>query len=375
MSDRIRAFLAAQATDEPCLVMDLDVVRNNYQDFTQALPDSRIYYAVKANPAPRILQLLAELGSAFDCASMAEIRLALQAGATPARISYGSTIKKSADIARAYGLGVRLFAFDCSAEVDKIAAAAPGAAVFCRLAADGAGSDWPLTRKFGCLAGEAVDLLERAQALGLEPAGVSFHVGSQQADPEAWDGVLETSAWIFKTLEERGISLRLVNLGGGFPARLDRPVPELEAYGRAIRTALERHFGNRLPETILEPGRGLVGDAGIIQASVVLISQRAQVPVRWVFLDIGKFSGLAETMEEAIRYPIRTARDGDQKSPAVLAGPTCDSADVLYEHTPYLLPETLEIGDRVLIEGTGAYTTSFATVGFNGFPPLSMVCI
>ncbi len=174
----------------------------------------------------------------------------------------------------------------------------------------------------------------------------------------------------------RGLSLSMVNLGGGFPARYLRPIPGVPAYGDAIFQALSKHFGNRLPETIIEPGRGMVGEAGLIEAEVVLISKKAEDDqVRWVYLDIGKFNGLAETMDEAIRYPIRTARDGDATVPCVLAGPTCDSVDVMYEKTPYMLPFSLEIGDRVLIEGTGAYTTTYSAVAFNGFPPLRQYVI
>jgi len=168
----------------------------------------------------------------------------------------------------------------------------------------------------------------------------------------------------------------MVNLGGGFPARYLKEVPGVESYGAAIFGALRRHFGNRLPETIIEPGRGMVGNAGVIQAEVVLIARKSEDdPVRWVYLDIGKFGGLAETMDESIRYPIRTARDGDRTAPCVLAGPTCDSADVLYEKVPYDLPVSLEIGDRVLIEAAGAYTATYSAVAFNGFEPLATTVI
>ena len=137
-----------------------------------------------------------------------------------------------------------------------------------------------------------------------------------------------------------------------------------------------RHFGNRIPETIIEPGRGMVGEAGVIKAEVVLISKKSEEEdVRWVYLDIGKFGGLAETMDESIRYPIRTPRDGAEVEPCVLAGPTCDSADVMYEKAPYSLPITLEIGDEVLIGGAGAYTSTYASVAFNGFPPLQSFVI
>jgi ornithine decarboxylase len=376
MTERIREFLRNHRPDGPCLVVDLDVVRSNYETFARAMPDSRVYYAVKANPAPEVLKLLADLGSSFDCASVAEIDMALAAGATADRISFGNTIKKERDIAAAFARGIRLFAIDCAEEADKIARAAPGARVFCRILCDGAGAEWPLSRKFGCVPELAIDVLEHAHRSGLVAYGVSFHVGSQQPDPHAWDSALAASAEIFRTLAERGIYLRMVNLGGGFPAKYLKEIPVVRSYGQAILESLRKYFGNRIPETIIEPGRGMVGDAGLIKAEVVLVSKKAaDDPLRWVFLDIGKFGGLAETMDEAIRYPIRTARDGDRTSACVIAGPTCDSADVLYEKTPYQLPVSLSIGDEVLIEGTGAYTTTYASVAFNGFEPLKSYVI
>ena len=376
MTARIREFLRTRREDGPCVVVDLDVVRDNYRAFSHALPDTRVFYAIKANPAPEILRLLAALGSCFDAASVVEIEMALAAGATADRISFGNTIKKERDVARAYQLGVRLFAVDCIAEVEKIARVAPGAKVFCRILCDCAGAEWPLSRKFGCVPEMATNVLEQAHRLGLEAYGVSFHVGSQQTNTGAWDIALASASAIFRECAERGIHLRMVNLGGGFPARYLKPVPGVESYGSAIFRALTRHFGNRLPETIIEPGRGMVGDAGIIETEVVLVSKKSdEDEVRWVYLDIGKFGGLAETMDESIRYPIRTVHDGGEMAPCVLAGPTCDSADVMYEKVPYMLPVSLEIGDKVLIEGTGAYTTTYSAVAFNGFPPLKSYVI
>ena len=386
MTERIRDFLRgrreAGVDDGPVLVVDLDVVRENYAKFARALPDTRVFYAVKANPEPKLLALLAQLGSCFDTASVAEIRMALAAGATADRISFGNTIKKERDIARALELGVRLFAVDCEVEVEKIARAkaetgAEDVQVFCRILCDGAGAEWPLSRKFGCEPEMAVDVLEHAHRVGLEAYGVSFHVGSQQGNTEAWDGALASSSWIFRTLAERGIQLKMVNLGGGFPTKYLKDIPAVEAYGNAIFRALSKHFGNRLPETIIEPGRGMVGNAGVIESEVVLVSQKSKSEdeVRWVYLDIGKFGGLAETMDESIRYDIRTRHDEDRRVPCVLAGPTCDSADVMYEKTPYLLPFSLEIGDLVHIEGTGAYTSTYSAVAFNGLPPLQTIVI
>jgi ornithine decarboxylase len=375
MTERIHDFLRcrreAGQDDGPCLVVDLDVVRENYQTFAKTLPDSRVFYAVKANPAPELLSLLAALGSCFDTASVAEIAMVLAAGATAERISFGNTIKKERDIARAFALGVRLFAVDCKAEVEKVSRAAPGAKVFCRFLFGCAGAEWPLSRKFGCDPEMAVEVLDHAQKLELEPCGVSFHVGSQQRRTAAWDEALKTAASIFRACAERGMNLTMVNLGGGFPTKYLREVPAVQSYGRSIFKALRKHFGNRIPETIIEPGRGMVGNAGVIEAEVVLVSKKSkQDQARWVYLDIGKFGGLAETMDESIRYPIKTPRDGAEVGPCVLAGPTCDSADVLYEKRPYDLPISLEIGDKVLIEGTGAYTATYAAVAFNGFEPL-----
>jgi ornithine decarboxylase len=376
MTARIREFLKRRTDEGPCLVVDLDVVRDNYNAFAKALPDSKVYYAIKANPAPEILKLLVEMGACFDVASLGETEQVLAAGATADRISYGNPIKKESDIAAAYKLGVRMFAIDCEAEAEKIARAAPGSQVICRIHCDNAGADWPLSRKFGCEPAFAADILEFAHRQGLVAHGISFHVGSQQNNVEAWDRALASTASIFRTCAERGINLAMVNLGGGFPAKYIRKTPKLESYGKAIFRSLRKHFGNAIPNTIIEPGRGLVGNAGVIEAEVVLIARRhPEDDVRWVYLDLGKFHGLAETIDESIRYPIKTPKDRDEMAPCVLAGPTCDSVDVLYEKNPYPLPVSLAIGDKVLIEAAGAYTAMYSSVGFNGFPPLRQYVI
>jgi ornithine decarboxylase len=370
VTERILEFLRRRTDDGPCLVIDLEVVRDNYQAFAKALPDTRVFYAVKANPDPQILKLLAELGSSFDAASVAEIEMVLAAGAAADRVSYGNTIKKERDIARAFALGVRLFAVDCEAEVEKIARAAPGAKVFCRILCDGNGAEWPLSRKFGCVPAMAPRVLEHAHKLGLVAHGLSFHVGSQQNNVKAWDKALKSAAAVFKDMAERGITLAMVNLGGGFPARYVKEVPTVKLYGNAIFRALRKHFGNRIPETIIEPGRGLVGDAGVIEAEVVLISRKSDTDkVRWVYLDIGKFGGLAETMDEAIRYPIRTTKTDEMRASRA----RLRLVDVFLEVTFSSCP--LAIGDKVLIEATGAYTTTYSSVAFNGFPPLKSYAI
>jgi ornithine decarboxylase len=376
MTERIARFLAENRPETPCLVVDLDVIAEAYDVLRWYLPLARIYYAVKANPAPQIVAMLDRKGANFDVASRGEIELCLASGIAADRLSFGNTVKKEKDIAFAYQAGLRLFAFDSAFELDKLARAAPGAQVFCRILVTCEGAEWPLSRKFGCAPEMAVELLRRARDLGLDPYGVSFHVGSQQTDLAQWDGAVGRAAEMFSLLAAADIELRMVNVGGGFPAHYRSDVPAIDGYARAVMAAITRHFGNHLPEIIVEPGRSLVGDAGIIQSEVVLISEKGNADGRrWVYLDVGKFNGLAETMDESIKYRITTPGRTGVSGPVVLAGPTCDSADILYEHTEYRLPLGLEVGDKVEILSTGAYTASYASVGFNGFSPIQTYCI
>lgn len=370
---RIRRFLAEAAPATPCLVMDLDVVEERYRSLAAALPGVAVYYAVKANPSPGVLARLAERGSMFDVASPAEIDLCLAAGVQPSRISFGNTIKKRRDIAYAHAAGVRLFVVDSGEELGKVAAAAPGATVLVRVLVSGDGADWPLSHKFGCEPDMALDLLVEAATLGLEPAGVSFHVGSQQMEPHRWDPAIERVATVLRQARAAGVAVSTINLGGGFPASYSPHVPDIAAYGRAIRSALDRHVGDLGVRVLCEPGRYIAGDAGVLRAEVVLVSRKGYGDLhRWVYLDVGRFGGLAETEGEAIRYQMVTSVDGGPVGPVVLAGPTCDSVDVLYERTRYELPLTLTEGDTVDILAAGAYTASYASAGFNGFGPLAV---
>lgn len=376
LSPRIAAYLKTAQLPSPCLIVDVDQVATNYTDLASALPEAQVYYAVKANPADEILARLSALGSSFDTASLGEIDLCLRHGVDPARISFGNTIKKQRDIAAAYERGVRLFAFDSEAELLKLAEAAPGSRVFCRILVDCEGAEWPLSRKFGCEPEMAIELLARARDLGLDPCGISFHVGSQQTRLEQFDRAIGQAQGLFRELAARGIDLRMINVGGGFPSRYRTDVPPIRSYADTIRKALARHFPGKRLEMIVEPGRYIVGDAGVIQAEVVLVSDKGgSDPRRWVYLDIGKFHGLIETMDEAIRYRILTPHEGTETAPVILAGPTCDSADILYEKADYRLPKALKPGDNVLILSTGAYTTTYSSVAFNGMPPLASVCI
>src|SRR5690606_9510046 len=322
MSEKVLRFLDEQRPATPCLVVDLDGGGDKYRRLTKALPLGEVFYAVKANPAQEVLARLAQLGASFDTASTGEIAQVLALGVAPEKISFGNTIKKQADIAWAHARGITLYAFDSEAELEKLAAAAPGAQVFCRILIDGEGALWPLNRKFGCEPRMAANLLVRARDLGLAPYGVSFHVGSQQMQPEQWDAAIAAAKGVFRQVAEAGIDLQMIDLGGGFPATYNAPVSAIDAYGDAIMAAMTKHFGNDLPRMLLEPGRYMVGDAGVLEAEVVLISNKSyDEDRRWVYLDIGRFGGLAEVEGEGIRYRIRPVRKMKGKDgPVVLAG-------------------------------------------------------
>lgn len=374
-SDPAAAYIAANSFDKPTLVISRDRVAAQYDALHKGLGEAHIHYAVKANPAPEIIRLLVKKGSGFDAASRAEIELCLSQGAKPENISFGNTIKRASDIAFAHSAGVTLFAADSEAELDKIAAHAPGARVYLRLIVENSMADWPLSRKFGCAGSALPALLNHAVAVGLVPFGLSFHVGSQTRKAEFWNPVLDQVAPLWHAARADGHDLQLLNLGGGFPAFYGESIEAPRAYAAAVISAVKARFGD-VPQLMAEPGRGLVAEAGHIAAEVLLVSRKSADDLhRWVYLDIGRFSGLAETEGEAIRYQIVTPHDGEETGPCVLAGPSCDSADILYEKRPIHLPLALRDGDKVMIRACGAYTSSYSSVGFNGFPPLDVIVL
>ena len=367
----IDRFLAEQRPATPCIVMDLDIVRDRYRALHAVLPTATILYAIKANPAPEVIAALGELGAGFDLASRGEMRRCQELGLSAERLSFGNTIKRETDIAYAHAEGVDLFAFDSAAELDKLARSAPGARAYCRLLAGGKGAEWPLSRKFGCAPDMAADLLLRAKLQGLRPVGLSFHVGSQQTDPRQWAVAIEAAAKVFHACAGGGLDLELLNVGGGFPAQYRTPIPAIADYADAISGALAKYFGGAAPRLLVEPGRYLVGDAGILRSEVLLVARKSRhARRRWVYLDAGRFNGLAETAGERIRYRIRTPHAGSACESVVLAGPTCDSTDVIYDRVDYRLPLDLAIGDPVDFLSAGAYTASYAAVEFNGFAPI-----
>jgi ornithine decarboxylase len=376
VTPRQDAFIRASAFDRPTMVFDLEVLRRKYRALARGLGDAVIHYAVKANPAPEVVAALAAEGARFDAASRGEIDLCLALGVPADHVAFGNTIKRAADIAHAHSAGVRQFAADSEAELVKIAENAPGARVILRMLVDASEADWPLSRKFGASRRETLRLMHYGRFLGLDVAGVSFHAGSQLREPAMWATALDAAAALWAEARAQGHALRILNVGGGFPAFYGQPLPTTEDYAAEVLRMVRARFGADV-EVMAEPGRGLVAEAGVICAEVLLVARKDHDDLaRWVYLDIGKFSGLAETIDEAIRYQIET-RHGEHADtgPCILAGPSCDSADVLYEKRPVQLPLALRDGDKVRILCTGAYTTSYASVGFNGFPPLDAVFV
>lgn len=368
-------FIAQTRFERPTLVVDAEAVARQYQALARGLGRARIHYAVKANPEPAILRRLVAEGCCFDAASRTEIEMCLAAGARSDQISFGNTIKRGSDIAFAHAKGITHFAADAREELDKLAQHAPGANVCLRLIVENSAADWPLSRKFGCSPDMALTLMGYATSLGLRVEGLSFHVGSQTRAPWMWEDTLDQVADLWARAAEAGYELNLLNIGGGFPADYGAATQGAEVYAQEVMALVDARFGD-VAKIMAEPGRGLVAEAGAIAAEVLLVSKKHETDLyRWVYLDIGKFSGLAETMDEAIRYPITTDRDHEATGPCVLAGPSCDSADVLYEKQPVQLPQGLRAGDRVVIHACGAYTSTYASVGFNGFAPLDVMVI
>ena len=377
MTLRIKSAITNCSLSTPFLVIDQERAAENYRNFSDKFKNAQVFYAVKANPHSDVLSRLALEGASFDCASFNEICMVIACGGEINKISFGSTIKKSSDIAKAFQLGVRHFAFDALEELDKIAKCAPASNVMCRILVNnlGKGSEWPLSRKFGCDAIMAIELLAKAASLGLKPRGISFHVGSQQLSVSAWDAAIAQAKYIFDELSSQDIKLDTLNLGGGFPTNFGngRP-PELQLYAQEIQNSLTKYFNNEIPKLIAEPGRAIVGDAGLIVGEVILVAKKSETDsYRWIFLDVGRFNGLAETEGEAIKYHISVpGLENEICEKAIIAGPTCDSVDTLYERTPVEMPINLRSGDKEWVHATRAYTSTYTSVGFNRITPINV---
>jgi ornithine decarboxylase len=363
----------------PFLICDGATVERRYEDLTDLLPQVRLFYAVKSNPMQAVVDTLANLGCGFEIASIYELDTVTAAGIDPADVLFSNTVKPAPHIAEAYEAGLYRFAFDSEGELRKLAETAPGCSVYVRLRVEDGHSLFPLSRKFGTSADDAVRLLGLARTLGLVPYGITFHVGSQCTDPEAWERAIDRCGAVMGELAGQGIRLEMLDLGGGIPARYVAAVPSLPDIAGAIERGLRR-----LPYTpaviAAEPGRSLVAESGVMAATVIGLENRDDE--RWAYLDVGGYNGMMEAVQTGGRWPFpiltspgpgSVAGRGDWRELAAgasvrttVTGPSCDSSDTMFYGVP--LPAALAAGDRLYIGSAGAYTLSYAS-SFNGFPP------
>jgi ornithine decarboxylase len=350
---------ARQKYHRPFLILDAAIVRNKIRRFRAAMPRVRPHYAVKANPDRRVLKVLAQEGAGFEIASTAELDLLLALGVPAAELLFSNPMKSRDSIAYAAAKGVEWFVVDSVDELRRIHEIRPDAKQYLRIATPNIGSDWPLSGKFGCGVGDAREIVALAAKLGVDLAGVTFHVGSQCRNPENWRVALEKAKSLFDAMAKVGLRPRLLNIGGGFPVRHVKPIPSIEVIGAVVNEGL-KGFAEDV-QVVAEPGRYLVSDAGYFVCRVLGTATRAGK--RWMHWDAGLFGGVIES-SEGLKYRIRTERSGPDVAWTV-GGPTCDSVDVVMRDEP--LPSDLQEGDFIYIKNAGAYTTAYASQ-FNGFP-------
>ncbi len=343
----------------PYLFLDKDVIREKVSIIGKNIKNSKVFYAVKANPDVEVLRFLNELGIGFEIASEGELKILASLGVEASRIITSNPVKTLKFLHEAGLYGIKYYAFDSKYEVDKIVRYAPNSKVYVRLSVSNEGSEWPLSKKFGVEIEDALELLRYSKDRGLEPVGITFHVGSQCNNVYNWHSALDKAKELFDLAKDRGIELNLLNLGGGYPIRYTKKVLQIETIEKKINSALMQKFSQNL-DIFIEPGRAIIGDAGIFVATVVGKAKREEE--NWLYLDIGVFNGLMESVG-GIKYKYVVGSRNEPKR-WTIAGPSCDSFDVIDRDVE--LPEP-EIGNLILILSVGAYTISYASE-FNGFP-------
>jgi ornithine decarboxylase len=350
---------ARQKYSRPFLILDNAIVRDKVRRFRAAMPRVHPHYAVKANPDRRVVKALLQEGCSFEIASTAELDLLLGLGASAAATFFSNPMKSREAIAYAAARGVEWYVVDSVDELRRVHETKGDAKLYLRIATPNIGSDWPLAGKFGAGTAEAREIVATAVKLGADLAGVTFHVGSQCRNPENWRVGIEKARNLFDTMGKAGLRPRMLDIGGGFPVRHVKPIPAIETIGEVVNEALEAFPAE--VQVVAEPGRYMVSDAGYFVCRVIGTTTRGGK--RWMHWDAGLFGGIIETTG-GLKYKIRTERSGPD-IPWHVAGPTCDSVDVILRDEP--LPSDLQEGDFIFIRNAGAYTTAYASE-FNGFP-------
>lgn len=347
----------------PTLVINLDRIKERFIELQETLKEAKIYYAVKANDHQEILALLNDLGSGYEVASSWELEKVLRLGVDGSRIISSNPVKPLDFIDYAYKSGIKAFSIDSYKEIDKLKKIAPRSRVYVRLIVPNEGSDWPLTNKFGVDVDTALDILEYAKYQGLVPYGITFHVGSQCNNLRNWFIGIKKAWELWEKAIYKDIKLTMLNLGGGIPVNYQYESLSIRDIGSYIEALLQKYFLIKPMEIQIEPGRGLVGDAGVLVSSVIGKTTKYinGEESYWIYLDTGVFNGLAEVLG-GISYPMYAEQKGEIK-PYTIAGVSCDSMDIISNFT--YLPD-VDVGDRIYIMATGAYTTVYAA-NFNGF--------
>lgn len=346
----------------PFFLFDLDRVRAKYESISSAFRGASVYYAVKANNHRQVLSTLMEVGCRFEVGSKHEAELLFDMGAAPADMIFSAPVKLPSHIRDTFRRGIDFYVFDSEEELNKLAILAPHSRVLVRLAVSNEGSMFPLSLKFGAPAEEAVRLMRRAGEMNLDPYGIAFHVGSQCKRKETWREAMEATAGVWRALEGGGVRLRCLNVGGGFPILYSEEVPTIEEIAHEIRKVQIAKFPAGV-ELVLEPGRYLVGDAAMLATTVIGKAQRGEE--NWLFLDVGAFHGLMESLQVKGEFPyrVKAARKSVKQQKYVLTGPTCDPDDTIMNEV--WLPE-VGVGDKLYIMNTGAYSFVYAS-NFHGF--------
>jgi ornithine decarboxylase len=352
----------------PLLILDCERVRVQFRKLKKALPHVDLHYALKPLPHPAVVRTVIEEGGFLDLATTGEVQLVEKLGVAPERCIHTHPIKRPADIENALAYGVRMFVVDNPDEIAKFAAHRESAQLLLRVSFRSPGAVCDLSRKFGCDPEAALDLARGAARLGIAVRGLSFHAGSQTPDAGKHVEALEACAKLMAAARRNRLGIfDTLDIGGGFPIDYGQPVQEIGRFCAPLRAAIAR-----LPKrvrVIAEPGRYIVGPAALGVASVMGRAQREGH--WWYYLDDGLYGSYSGQLYDHARYPVEPLRDGGERLPSVLAGPTCDSIDVIAENL--MLPK-LKAGDLIVGRAMGAYTRASATE-FNFFPRATVVAV
>jgi ornithine decarboxylase len=354
-------YLDKEKIETPFLLIDVEKVREKTSLIGRYIRNSKVFYAVKANPDIEVLKFLNKLKLGFEIASEGELEILSAIGVEPSRIISSNPVKSLKFLQVAASYGVNQFSFDSVDEVDKLAIIIPKCNVYVRLSVPNEGSEWPLSKKFGVELDEALTLLLYAKEKGLNPVGITFHVGSQCINIYNWNIALDKAKTLWDIARKKGLRLKLINIGGGYPIRYTKHVLSVEIIEKNVNNLIYERFPEDI-EIHIEPGRAVVGDAGILVTTVIGKARRGDED--WVYLDVGVFNGLMESVG-GIKYSyiVESYKQARSRKQWTIAGPSCDSFDVIDKNVT--LPEP-KVGNIMLILSSGAYTISYASE-FNGF--------